>query len=139
MSGLSIHFPYYNMSDLYSMQDQAKALLESCQLDQALALYEQLYRQGQESGSVNPDLLDDFAEVLSSTGNLDLAKKLYQESIERFPGQNSSKYFSLAQICTGQTAAELYLAGISYSTPSEKSQVASAYSALAELFMTDLW
>lgn len=127
------------MSDLYSMQDQAKALLESCQLDQALALYEQLYKHAQESHSVNPDLLDDFAEALSSTGNLDLAKKLYQESIERFPGLNISKYFSLAQISTGQTAVNLYLTGISHATPSDKSQVASAYSALAELFMTDLW
>lgn len=127
------------MSDLYSMQDQAKALLESCQLDEALSLYDQLYQIASSSNSLNPDLLDDYAEALSSSGNIDYAKKLYQESIEKFPGQNTSKYFSLAQLSSGQTAANLYLTGISYSTNSDKSQIASAYAALAELFMTDLW
>lgn len=121
------------------MQEQAKALLESCQLDEALSLYNQIYQAAQLNNTLNPDLLDDFAEALSSSGSLDLAKKLYQESIEKFPGHNISKYFSLAQLSSGQTAANLYLTGISFSSTPDKSQIASAYAALAELFMTDLW
>jgi hypothetical protein len=125
--------------DLERKQVQAKFLLESCQIDLALQAFEDLYNSAKAAQRVTSDILDDYAEALMGAGEAEKAKQVYFESLQRFPNENPSKYFSFAQLMTGQDAAQLYLKGIELSQLSDKSAVASAYSALAELYMTDLW
>lgn len=124
---------------LSELQEQAKFLHESCQLEQALPIYAQLYSLALSSNQLSSELLDDYAELCTSLGNLDQSRKLYTQSIQMFPNVNSSKYFALAQICTSEESISLYTKGILLSTDQEKPQVASAYSAMAEIYMTDLW
>jgi hypothetical protein len=125
--------------ELVTKQEQAKYLLESCQLDQALQVYESIYADAVRLNLLNSDLLDEYAEALIGAGIPDRAKEIYYESIQKFPLDNPSKYFAFAQLVSGEDAARLYLKGIELSDNKEKSAVAAAYSALAELFMTDLW
>lgn len=127
------------MQNFSSLQEQAKMLHESCQLEEALSLYKQLYSSALSSNSLTSELLDDYAELCTNLNDPEFSKKLYIESIQMFPLTNPSKYFSYAQLLTGQESAEMYVRGISMSSIEEKSQVASAYAALAEIFMTDLW
>ena len=125
--------------ELVTKQEQAKYLLESCQLDQALQVYESIYADAARLNLLNSDLLDEYAEALIGAGITDKAKEIYYESIQKFPLVNPSKYFAFAQLVCGEDAARLYLKGIELSDNKDKSAVAAAYSALAELFMTDLW
>jgi tetratricopeptide (TPR) repeat protein len=126
-------------ADISSLQAQAKFLHESCQLEEALSLYEHLYSSAKSSNTLTSDLLDDYADLLTSLGNLPLARKLYKESILRFPSDNPSKYFSSAQLHSGHEAQRLYEQGLCLCGPSDKSEAAAAWAALAELYMTDLW
>jgi tetratricopeptide (TPR) repeat protein len=123
-------------AELSRMQERAKFLLESCELEQALALYSHIYSVA-SANQLSSEFLDDYAELCSSLGSLEEAKKLYSQSISWFPSENPSKYFALAQMSTGESSVELYTKGIGLSR--DKGQVACAYSALAEIYMTDLW
>jgi tetratricopeptide (TPR) repeat protein len=122
-----------------SLQEQAKKLHESCQLEEALPLYHKLYSSAISSNSLTSELLDDYADLCSSLGDLDFSIKLYTQSIQLFPTVNPSKYFSYAQLVCGQESVEMYLKGIAMCGETEKSQIAAAYSALIEIYMTDLW
>lgn len=122
-----------------SLQEQAKKLHESCQLEEALPLYHKLYSSAISSNSLTSELLDDYADLCLSLGDLDFSIKLYTQSIQLFPTVNPSKYFSYAQLVCGQESVEMYLKGIAMCGETEKSQIAAAYSALIEIYMTDLW
>ena len=126
-------------SEISSLQEQAKFLHESCQLEQALPLYKQLYSLALSTNFFPSEFLDDYADLCTTLGDLETAEKLYLQSIEMYPKTNPAKYFSYAQISTGQKSVNLYLKGISICSANEKSQVACAYSALTEIYMTDLW
>ena len=126
-------------SEFSRLQDQAKSLHESCQLDQALPIYNHLYSVALSSNQLSSDLLDDYADLCSSLGDFEQSRKLYTQSIQLFPSTNPGKYFSLAQLSGGEESISLYLKGISICTQNEKLQAASAYSAMAEIYMTDLW
>lgn len=126
-------------SELSSLQEHARSLHESCQLEQALPLYVELYSMALARNQLSSELIDEYAELCTSLGSLDQSRQLYQQSISMFPTTNPPKYFALAQLSAGEEAMDLYTKGISISTDQERTQVASAYSAMAEIYMTDLW
>ena len=127
------------LEEVSSLQEQAKFLHESCQLEEALPLFDQLYLALKQSGHISSEFLDEYAELCVSLGDVQKSKKIYEESMSLFPEVSPQKYFSYAQLCCGEESVGFYMKGISISTEQDKSQLASAYSALAEIYMTDLW
>ncbi|CAG9329884.1 unnamed protein product [Blepharisma stoltei] len=128
---------------IYTMIAQAKALHEACQLEDAANLYKQTLELASSTGEIPEELLDSYAELSNTTGDAATAISLFQESINRYPTQNPSKYFSLAQLNSGKQSLTLYRAGIeilkqNLSEENSRIQLATAYSAIAELHMSDL-
>ena len=89
--------------------------------------------------------------LLLQAGELEKAQQCLGRAITVQPNQGHRKYFSLAQLFSGQESLELFKHGITVleSTLPEidpnsedgkemKKELASAYCAIAELYMTDL-
>lgn len=139
------------MESAVSLFDAAREAHEQGDTSQAYDLYTQAYRLSKQQGPV-PGLLDHFAELCIAVDDKKLAKTLYREAIAAEPEVHPQKYLSLAELEKGPTAAELYRTGVRLLTAalgtlqpdteeyrSSCASVASAYAALAELYMTDLW
>ena len=134
------------------LYEAAREAHERGETEQAYDQYTQVYQQAKQQGLTVPGLLDNFAELCVAVEDKKLAKTLYKESIQAEPQANPQKYMSLAELEKGHRAAELYRSGIQLLTASSTaltpgseeavsagSALASAYAALAELYMTDLW
>ena len=137
------------MEDSYQLALRAKEAHEQADSQQAQEL---LYKAIQNTGpSPDSETLDTLAEICVTLGDNALAYTLYVQSIKANPYSNPQKYMSLAQLSSGLEAKQLYEAGISVLTNKLKetsdeselqalrSQLASAFAAIAELHMTDLW
>lgn len=131
--------------------EAAREAHEHGETEQAYDQYTQAYQLAKQQGITVPGLLDHFAELCVAVEDKKLAKTLYKESIQAEPEANPQKYMSLAELEKGLRAAELYQAGIKLLTASKaaltpnseaalaaNSSLASAYAAVAELYMTDL-
>lgn len=113
--------------------------------------YAQAYRIVKGLGTGIDGLLDAFAELCVTVGDAKQAKTLYREAIRNDPGGGPQRYLALAQLETGTTAVRMYLQGIELlrttqptqssgdETASVQTAVSTAFAALAELYMTDLW
>jgi len=125
--------------DIQTLVANAKALYDSFQLEEAQQLYKQAFSLV-ENESIPSELLDGYAELCVASGDTEAAKELYTESVKLYPTENISKYLWLAQMHSGREALQLYQAAIEAMRDSQehKSSLATAYSAVAELYMTDL-
>lgn len=132
------------MSDqLYTLLANAKSLHEACQLEEAAEVYKSTLQIAQNLNQIPAELLDSYGDLANILCDTQLAASLFKESIQRYPGVNTSKYFSLAQLSSGKEAFELYKAGINILSQNldedgSRTQLATAYAAIAELHMSDL-
>lgn len=126
------------MDNMQSLVNAAKHLYETCQLEEALAEYRKVL-VGCDFACLPDDLLVEIGELASTLGDKDTAIAVFTKSISQNPALNPFKYFSLAQCYTGTSALALYQAGIQHYTEDlNRPQLSKAYSAMAELYMTDL-
>ena len=97
----------------------------------------------------HPRALETIASLLLESGEIEKAKQCLGRAITVQPNQGHTKYFSLAQFFGGDEALQIYRQGIlvaesalgQFEGDEEKEvrkECASAYSAVAELYMTDL-
>ncbi|CAG9335146.1 unnamed protein product [Blepharisma stoltei] len=122
---------------------QARNYHDACDLEKAAELYKQAINLANQHSVIPSELLDSYAELSNTLGDYETAANLYRESIRLFPSENSSKYMALAQLSHGHDSLDLYKKGIALLKKNQedegiKSQIASAYAAISELFMTDL-
>ena len=100
----------------------------------------------------NVEYIDTLAEVLMNLDEAEATEKLIKKSISLEPNKNAEKYMTLGQLSDCRSALKLYEKGISIfqgdlnmeiddnKRVQIKSSLASAYAAIAELFMnSDLW
>ncbi|CEO94599.1 unnamed protein product (mitochondrion) [Plasmodiophora brassicae] len=123
-----------NVADLL---DRARLLLSQCQPDVAVKFIERAIEQDSNDMAA----LDMLAEVLLELDRTEEAVRALRRSIDLYPNSNANKYMSLAQLLSGREALGLYERGIQLMLSGidrDDSSVAAAYSAIAELFMTDL-
>lgn len=121
---------------------EARRLHDLCDLDKAAEIYKQALELAYQESFVPSYLIDSFAELSNSLGEYETAMNLFKESIKLFPSENPSKYLALAQLSNGHTSLDLYQKGITLlkknANQENNPETASAYAAIAELFMTDL-
>lgn len=111
---------------------------------------QELYERALELEPNNAQVLDEFGAFLCDvSGDVDRARQLLGKSRDMFPENGAEKYLYLAQISEGTEALQNTKKGIrlledtmSSSTgeerPKKRQKVATAYAAIAELYMTDL-
>jgi tetratricopeptide (TPR) repeat protein len=100
----------------------------------------------------NTEVLDLYSEVLMGLDETETAIKCMKKSIALEPNKNPEKYMTLAQLSDYKNALKLYEKGIQVyqnellnvnddtKKQTIQSSLASAYAAVAELFMnSDLW
>jgi len=127
--------------ELSSLAAKAKQLQDNYQFEEAQQVYKEIFSGITKESDLESEVLDGYAELCSSLGDLTAAEQLYTKSLELFPNENPHKYHWLAQVHTGKEALTLYELGINLmkqSPNSYKTQLATAYSAVAELYITDL-
>lgn len=139
------------MQTAQSQFEAARQAHEQGELEIAYEQYAQAYRIARELGVRVPGLADSFAELCVSVQDLERAKELYREAIKDDTQEIPQRYLALAQLENGKIAAGFYLKGIELLRAAQTSQqgeedfhtgnsaMASAFAALAELYMTDLW
>jgi len=126
--------------------EQAQEALSLVQLETAVELYQQALLLEPQ----NTDLMDALADVCLQIGDTDLGLELLRNSTTLAPNANGIKWMYLGQLLTGPDSVKSYQTGISVfssqlDTLEDKEkekeyrrEIASAYSAIAELYMTDL-
>lgn len=136
------------MADVLAVFEQGKAAYDECDFvtaEQCLA-----YCYAHRATQHFEGLTDLYAEVACTLGHVDLARSLYQDSIQADPLSNPAKYFALAQLSEGRDALNLYTTGLdaynrslALADPSHaaeiNAQMAKGAAAVSELYMTDLW
>jgi len=139
------------MQAAQSQFEAARAAHEQGELETAYELYAQAHRIARELGVRVPGLADSFAELCVSVRDLERAKDLYRDAMRADSQASPQRYLALAQLESGETAAGLYIRGIELLRAAQSTQageedfhtghsaIASAFAALAELYMTDLW
>lgn len=139
------------MQAAQSLFEAGRAAHEQGEVEAAYEQYAQAHRIARELGVRIVGLEDSFAELCVSVQEFKQAKELYREVIRTDSQEIPQRYLALAQLETGSTAAGLYLKGIELLRAVQSAQqgeeefhtgasaIASAYAALAELYMTDLW
>ncbi len=127
--------------------DKADSYIEEYNYDMA----QKFLHRALEINCDHPRALETIASLLLEAGETEKAKQCLGRAITVMPGQGHAKYFSLAQLFAGQESLDLYKQGIlvlqetiSQLNPSEseakeaQKELSSAFSAVAELYMTDL-
>ena len=101
--------------------------------------------------SDHPRALETAASLLLENGEMEKAKQCLGRAITVNPNQGHAKYFSLAQLFSGEDSLNVYKEGIrileetlpqldqeSDEVKEGKKELSSAYCAISELYMTDL-
>jgi tetratricopeptide (TPR) repeat protein len=138
-------------TDINVILAQAEEALAHIDLDTAKARY----IQALQLEPTNTKLMDTLAELLLQLGEIEDAYLVLKKSIELAPTENGMKYLSFAQLHNGEDALRLYRSSVdllsvalqnSNNNGNEENaqkvirqQLCSAYCAVAEIFMTDLW
>ncbi|KAL7069363.1 hypothetical protein ACR3K2_02980 [Cryptosporidium serpentis] len=127
---------------------KAQSLLESFPPDYQEA--GKLFKMAYNAEPKNSLILSNYAEYLLLVGEIDRAKEMLQKSITINPYDDYIKYFSLAQLLDGEESMDTWKKGICILDEKMKnegdedninrfkSQMCSALTAIAELYMTDL-
>jgi predicted Zn-dependent protease len=123
-------------------------LIEDLDFESARVILENKLKQEPN----NVEYIDTLAEVLMNLDEAEATEKLIKKSISLEPNKNAEKYMTLGQLSDCRSALKLYEKGISIfqgdlnmeiddnKRSQIKSSLASAYAAIAELFMnSDLW
>ena len=123
-------------------------LIEDLEFETAKGLLENKLKQDPN----NIEYIDTLSEVLMNLDEPEAAEKLIKKSISLEPNKNAEKYMTLGQLSDCRSALKLYEKGVSIfqgelnmeiddnKRSQIKSSLASAYAAIAELFMnSDLW
>lgn len=128
---------------------KAEEAYSEMQYPKANAFYEQAYKEQPQ----NEDLLCSYANFLTEIGEMEKARALLKEAllIDSETSQNYKKFMQMAELVQGTISAGLYEKGIEiliklYNpiVPDDKLQneykrdLAMGYSALAEIYQTDL-
>jgi tetratricopeptide (TPR) repeat protein len=138
-------------TDINVILAQAEEALAQIDLDTAKGKY----IQALQLEPTNTKLMDTLAELLLQLGEIEDAYLVLKKSIELAPTENGMKYLSFAQLHNGEDALRLYRSSVdllsaalqnSNNTGNDENsqkvirqQLCSAYCAVAEIFMTDLW
>ena len=102
-----------------------------------------------EINADHPRALETTASLLLEAGEIEKAKQCLGRAITVQPNQGHTKYFSLAQLFNGDESLQIYRQGIRVAeeilsqleadeAKEARKECASAYCAVAELYMTDL-
>jgi len=137
--------------DKYSVEDvldKADEFIEQYNYEMAQKFLERAL----EINSDHPRALETAASLLLEAGEVEKAQQCLGRAITVQPNQGYQKYFSLAQLFSGQESLELFKQGIkiieaasaditdleSEQSKETRKELASAFCAVAELYMTDL-
>ena len=104
-----------------------------------------------EINSDHPRALEMTASLLLEAGQVEQAKQCLGRAITVLPNQGHAKFFSLAQLFSGQESLDIYKQGIlilqdvlsqmdqeSNEAKEARKELSNSFCAVAELYMTDL-
>jgi len=134
----------YSIDDLL---DQAEHSVEEYNYEMAQKYLERAL----EINSDHPRALEMTASLLLEAGQVEQAKQCLGRAITVLPNQGHAKYFSLAQLFSGQESLDIYKQGIlllqdvlsqldtdSNEAKDARKELSNSFCAVAELYMTDL-
>jgi len=149
--GLKLQEGIENSDDSkYSIDDilnQAERSIEEYNYDMA----QKFLQRALEMNSDHPRALEMTASLLLEAGQVEQAKQCLGRAITVLPNQGHAKYFSLAQLFSGQESLDIYKQGIlilqdvlsqmdqeSSEAKEARKELSNSFCAVAELYMTDL-
>eukprot|EP00347_Sterkiella_histriomuscorum_P001421 403372102 len=127
---------------------KAEYYTDTLKLEKSVSLYE----EGLQRFPNDTLLLDAYTDLLIQMGEDDKAKQLIERSIQLNPNKEGRKYLNFAEMLTGADAVQMYrkgievfqkdLVGLKAAGMHEEAklinkQTASAFSSIAELFMSE--
>jgi len=134
----------------YSIDDilnQAEQSIEEYNYEMAQKFLERAL----EINSDHPRALEMTASLLLEAGKVEQAKQCLGRAITVLPNQGHAKYFSLAQLFSGQESLDIYKQGIlilqdvlsqldmdSNEAKEARKELSNSFCAVSELYMTDL-
>lgn len=127
----------------FSIEDileKAESFLEEYNYEMARKFVERAL----EMNSDHPKALETASSLLLEAGEAEKAQQCLGRAITVQPHEGHTKYFSLAQLLCGKDALDLYKKGLEVlqqqqnDLEAKPKETASAYCAMAELYMTDL-
>ena len=137
--------PDINKFSIEEILDKADGFIEEYNYEMAQKFLERAL----EINADHPRALETTASLLLEAGEIEKAKQCLGRAITVQPNQGHNKYFSLAQLFNGDESLQIYRQGIRVAeeilsqleadeAKEAKKECASAYCAVAELYMTDL-
>ena len=137
--------PDINKFSIEEVLDKADSFIEEYNYDMAQKFLERAL----EINADHPRALETTASLLLEAGQIEKAKQCLGRAITVQPNQGHTKYFSLAQLFNGDESLQIYRQGIrlveeilgqleASEAIEARKECASAYCAVAELYMTDL-
>ena len=134
----------------YSIEDilnKAEQFVEEYNYDMA----QKFLQRALEINSDHPRALEMTASLLLEAGQVEQAKQCLGRAITVLPNQGHAKYFSLAQLFSGQESLDVYKQGIlilqdmlpqldqeSSEAKESRKELSNSFCSVAELYMTDL-
>ncbi|CAM9181062.1 unnamed protein product [Chrysoparadoxa australica] len=130
-------------SQVDALVKQARHAVDTLEPELAMKFYSRALAESK--GSPTAELLEEAAELMVQTGDIEGAKGALERCVEMAPDKGGGKWLSLAQLREGREALACYERGIALlqaeATPgsgARSRELCLAECAVAELFMTDL-